>query len=108
MKTNITSLFPYFLILFAFWIGYNSGKPTPTPPEIKTDTVKIYITVRDTITIEKIKLVKSVPDTVYREPAEDYNGLLAQYEELSRLYFSKNTFRAEFEIPKLGKAYVEN
>lgn len=103
---------PYLIILglIVIIILQRSCVPKGIVVETKVDTVTVYDTIKEVIPGKPGKTI-TIKDTVWMHdpnyiPKSDYDGLLKQYNELAKLYFTTNITNTTFKVKDYGSVTV--
>lgn len=86
-------------------------KPSHVVPVPRIDTIVNYVEIHDTVIIKKTKLIKSEPDTLWKDsvlymPDTSYPRLLKQYKDIGNRFYTTHMYKTVFPIGNYGSVSV--
>jgi len=108
-KLDVYAVVIFVLLAIIFIQRCSHTEIKPVPPRI--DTIVSYVHLHDTIIIKKPKLIKSEPDTLWKDsiiyiPDTTYPALLLQYKKLGNKYYTSNMYNTVFPIGSYGNVTI--
>lgn len=96
------------IIMFFQKCDKSSHVEIPVP---RIDTIVNYVEIHDTVIVKKTKLIKSEPDTLWKDsvlymPDTSYPRLLKQYKDIGNRFYTTHMYKTVFPIGNYGSVSV--